>query len=134
MSDTIKSIIELVLFTVITGCGVAVVKQLLGMINSKINELQANTKLAQYTQLNKYIDAAQDAITTAVTAVSQTYVDTLKGSNSFDSAAQSTAKEKATTIAKNLITEDSKSAINTVFGDFELFLDNTIETAVKNLK
>lgn len=130
MSDSIKSIIELILFTVITGCGVVVVKQLLAVLNSWVDKLQATTRLSQYEQLNKYIDDAQQIIGVAVSSVSQTYVDSLKASNSFDDAAQKTAKDKAVTIAKNLITEDSKSAIKTVFGDFELFLDNTIEAFI----
>lgn len=134
MSDMVKDVIEMILFAVITGCGVMIVKKVFGLVNSKIDEIQATTKLSNYAQLNKYIDAAQAAISTAVTSVSQTYVDSLKADGKFDEAAQTTAKEKAVTIAKNLITDDSKNAISVLFGDFELFLGNTIEAVVKKNK
>ena len=40
------------------------------------------------------------------------------------------AKEKATAIAKQLITKDIKEAITTVYGDFDSYLDATVETIV----
>ena len=42
---------------------------------------------AEREKLNQYIDYAQEAITTAVTSVSQTYVDSLKKNGKFDKTA-----------------------------------------------
>ena len=54
----------------------------------------------------------------------------MKAAGSFDDAAQKEAKEKATAIAKQLITKDIKEAITMVYGDFDSYLDATVETIV----
>lgn len=103
-------------------------------LNSKIDELQTSTKLAKYEQLNKYIDSAQSAIYTAVMTVTQTFVDNIKGTDKWNDEAKNDAKQKAIDIAKELISEDAKIAINEIFGDFQTYLVTTIEQAVKNTK
>ena len=132
--DILKSILQIIIWTVITGCGVLIVKKILIWANAKIDALQENTSFSKYLKLNKYIDTAQDAITTAVTSVAQTYTDSLKASGSFDDVAKVKAKTDATTIATTLITEDAKVAIKELFGDFEVYLSNAIEVAVTKLK
>lgn len=103
-------------------------------LNSKIDELQTSTKLVKYEQLNKYIDSAQSAIYTAVMTVTQTFVDNIKGTDKWNDETKNEAKQKAIDIAKELISEDAKIAINEIFGDFQTYLATTIEQAVKNTK
>ena len=81
--ELLKDILQLIIYVVITGCGVIVVKKILTFLNGKIDELQANTKLAEYEKLNKIIDKAQDTITDIVMEINQTFVDNLKKSESF---------------------------------------------------
>lgn len=129
-----KNILYDILYIIITGCGVAVAKYIVSLINQKINEIQVNTEISQYDKLNRYIDDAQDAIAKAVLTVSQTFVDSLKNSGNFTPEAQKEAKEKAVEIAKELITEDAKEAILVLYKDYDAFLDATIEALVKQNK
>ena len=126
--ELFKDIFNIIIVTIITGCGVTVVGKLMVALNSKIDELQTSTKLAKYEQLNKYIDSAQSAIYTAVMTVTQTFVDNIKGTDKWNDEAKNDAKQKA------IISEDAKIAINEIFGDFQTYLVTTIEQAVKNTK
>lgn len=130
MTELIRNIIYLVL----TGVGVAIVKEVLTFINKKIDEVQVNTDVTNYKKLNQYVDKAQEIIGNAVLTVSQTYVDTLKSNGSFNKEAQEEAKNKAIEIANKLITEESKNAIIVLYGDFDTFLDAMIESLVKQNK
>lgn len=129
-----RDILYNMMYIIITGCGVAVAKYIVDFINKKINEIQVNTEISKYDKLNKYVDDAQDAIAKAVLTVSQVYVDSLKNSNSFTPEAQKEAKNKAIEIAKELITEETKNAILTLYKDYDAFLDATIEAFVKQNK
>lgn len=134
MNEMLKEIAELLLFTIITGCGIAVINKVIAFLNEKIDDLQKTKTFAEHEKLNQYIDYAQEAISTAVTSVSQTYVDSLKKSGQFDKAAANNAKEQAIEIAEKLISDNSKIAIETVFGDFEEYINNKIEAIIKSGK
>lgn len=134
MNEMLKEIVELLLFTIITGCGIAVINKVITFLNEKIDDLQKTKAFAEREKLNQYIDYAQEAITTAVTSVSQTYVDSLKKNGKFDKTAANNAKEQAIEIAEKLISDNSKIAIETVFGDFEEYINNKIEAVIKSEK
>ena len=123
-----------ILYILITGCAVAVTKYVVDFINNKINEVQINTEISEYEQLNKYINIAQEIISKSVLTVQQTYVDSLKSSNSFTKEAQEEAKRKAIEMAKSMITEESKNAIIIIYSDFDAFVNSTIESLVKQNK
>ena len=129
-----KEIILIVVYALITTCGVVVVRKILEFINGKIDDLQANTKLAEYEKLNKIIDQTQSTICTIVSAVNQTFVDSLKQSNHFDKEAAMAAKQIATDKANAMLTEEAIKAITQIKGDVDVFLDTTIESAVNKLK
>jgi hypothetical protein len=130
MNDVIKNIIYIIL----TGAGIAIVKEILTFINKKVDEIQAHTDVINYQKINQYVDKAQEIINNAVLTVSQTYVDTLKKNGNFDEASQEEAKNKAIEIANKLITEESKKAIIILYGDFDTYLDSMIESIVKQNK
>ncbi len=134
MNELLKEIAELFLFTIITGCGIAVINKVITFLNEKIDDLQKTKTFIEHEKLNQYNDYAQEAITTAVTSVSQTYVDSLKKSGQFDKTAANNAKKQAIEIAEKLISDNSKIAIETVFGDFEEYINNKIEAVIKNEK
>ena len=134
MNELLKEIAELFLFTIITGCGIAVINKVITFLNEKIDDLQKTKTFVEHEKLNQYIDYAQLAITTAVTSVSQTYVDSLKKSGQFDKTAANNAKKQAIEIAEKLISDNSKIAIETVFGNFEEYINNKIEAVIKSEK
>ena len=129
-----EEVIRDILYILITGCGIAITKYIVDLVNKKINEIQVNTQISEYDQLNKYIDNAQDAIARVVLTLSQTVVDGLKKNNSFTKEAQEEVKQQAIDMAKKMITEETKNAIVEVYGDFEVFLDSCIESMVKENK
>lgn len=123
-----------ILYIVISGCGIALAKYLVDFINEKINEVQVNTDIKEHDQLNKYIDDAQKVISNIVLSISQTYVETLKSKGEFTPEAQKEAKEKAITLAEDMISEESKNAIIIVYNDFNKYLDATVESFVNQNK
>lgn len=126
----LQTILMDICYVVITGCGVIIGKFLVDLFDKWINNIQLSTELKEYDKLNEYIDIAQAAIEKAVISTSQVYVESLKASGKFDKEAQIEAKNKALEIARQLITEESKNAIIILYGDFEKFLDSTLESVV----
>lgn len=132
--DTFKNILSIIVYLVITGCGVAIVTELLKIGNKKVDELQANTKLAEYDQLNIVIDRAQSVITSIVQSINQTFVSDLKKSGEFTKESATLAKDMALEKAKELITEEAAKAIQDVYGNVDEYLDVFIEQVVNELK
>ena len=122
------------LYILLTGCGVAMVGAIINFINQKIDEVQSNTKLVEYENLNKHVDDAQDIIVKIVKAVSQTYVDKLKEVGKFTNEAQDYAKKQAMSIATALISIEGKEAIEQLHGNFQNYLDTVIESTVLDNK
>lgn len=130
MMDILKDI----LYMILTGFGVVIAKELIAFINKKIDEVQISTEIKKHNKLNEYIDDAQKVIGDVVLTVSQTYVDSLKKAGEFNKEAQEEAKNKAIAIATELISEESKNAINSLYGDFKSYLDVAIESIVNQNK
>ena len=118
-------------YIIISSCGIALAKYICSVINQKINEIQISTELKQYEKLNQYLDSAQEAISNVVLTITQTYVETLKKQGCFNEAAQMEAKNRAVTMAKQLLTEESQKAIIAVYGDLNVYLDTAIEALVQ---
>lgn len=127
----IKQNIQEILYLIITGIIPLLITYGIIFLKVKIKEQE---KKLENDQLIKYIDAATDAISKSVLTVSQTYVDTLKKEGKFDAEAQKTAKQMAIDKAKTLITAESKAAIETLYTDFEAYLNDAIESLVKENK
>lgn len=124
-------VLKSVLYIILTTAGVALIRQAVVFLNKKIDEVQTDTEVAEYEQMNSYIDAAQDIIQSVVLQVSQTYVDTLKAAGQFTDEAQVAAKSKAVELAKTLISDVAREAIIVLYGDFDAYLDTMIEKWVK---
>ena len=129
-----QNVLENICYIIITGCGIALARYIVSLVNKKVDEIQVNTEIKNNEKLNQYVDLAQDAISNAVLSVSQVYVDSLKANGSFTKEAQAEAKEKAIKRAKTLITEESRNAIIILYGDFDSYLDSMIETIVRSSK
>ena len=127
----IKQGIQDVLYLIITGILPLLITYGILFLKVKIKEQE---KKLENDQLVKYIDAATDAISKAVLTVNQTYVDSLKKQGKFDEEAAKTAKQMAIDKAKALITENSKEAIETLYSDFEAYLNDAIEELVRENK
>jgi Na+-translocating ferredoxin:NAD+ oxidoreductase RnfG subunit len=115
-----QEILEQACYIIVTGCATALVSLVCAFINAKINELTDN----------KYIEGASQVVTDAVKTITQTYVDNIKKDGKFSEEAQQEAKKKAIEVAHTLITVNAQNAIQSLYGDFDKWLDNKIESAI----
>ena len=74
----------------------------------------------------KYIDMLADTITDCVVSTNQTYVDALKAANAFDKEAQKKAFELTYNKIMNVLTEDAKEYLTTIYGDLEIYITTKI--------
>lgn len=77
---------------------------------------------------------AQDVVSDCVSAVTQTFVDTLKKAGKFDEAAQKEAFAQCAENIKAILSDSAKKAIVDTVGDFEKWLTVQIEANVKAQK
>ena len=100
-------------------------------IQLKIEELQEKI---DNENVDKYLGLANEILQKVVTEVTQTYVDNLKSTNSFDKEAQKKAfmlaKEKFELIA----TDEVKNVIDEVMGDYDAWIQSSIEALVNQQK
>lgn len=134
MDSNIQNLLMELLYMVIIAGVPTIVLILKRYFDAKIDQIQEDSEILSNQKLSEYVDAAQDIVDTIVTAVSQTYVDTLKANGKFTQEAQIQAKNQAMDKAKVLINETLKQAVSALYGDFDTWLDTVIEKFVKEGK
>lgn len=112
---------------------------LLGILTTYLVKLirKKNKELDEKVSNNisrKYIDMLADTITDCVISTNQTYVDALKEANAFDKEAQKKAFELTYNKIMNVLTEDAKEYLTTIYGDLEIYITTKIESEVKLYK
>lgn len=128
---TIMDVLEPILYAVITTAIPIIAAYISKFLTAK--KEQINSQI-ENEKLNNYVNVALEAVNNAVLMVSQTYVDSLKANGKLSAEAQNEAKNKAIATATALITEESKNAVNILYGDFDKWLDTTIEAFVGDNK
>lgn len=81
-----------------------------------------------------YIKEITDAISDAVAATSQTYVDALKQAGTFTKEAQAEAAKKALTSCLASISPAAQEFVKEAYGDITEYLTNKIEAEVRKQK
>lgn len=104
---------------------------LIKFINSKSKELAAKT---DSEQAKKYIEMLDNTISTCVLSTTQTYVEALKKEGKFDLEAQKKAFEMTYQAILNILTEESKAYLTSLYGDLKSYLTAKIEAEVKSNK
>lgn len=99
----------------------------------KKKSAQAQTQIENDTAKH-YLDEITNAVTTAVSATSQTYVDALKKDNAFTKEAQLEALNKAKDTALSILSPAAAQFVSEVYGDLNSFLVAKIEEAVRTQK
>lgn len=95
------------------------------------------TNIAAETENAKaqgYITEIADAVSAAVAATSQTYVDALKQAGKFDLEAQKEAAQKALTACLASISPAAQALIEALYGDLKEYLTTKIEAEVRKQK
>lgn len=126
-----KEFILVLLQAVIIAAVPVVTTYLCNFLKQKSNQAAAKTNndLAA-----SYIKEAADAITTAVTFTSQTYVDNLKNSGTFTVENQKEAFNKAMNKAVEILSTEAKEYLTKAYGDLTNYLTTKIEAEVRNQK
>ena len=84
--------------------------------------------------IKAFLTEATDAVSTAVTYTSQTFVDALKKEGKFDKNKQQEALEKSLDKAISLLSEPAKKALEGIYGDLAAYLTSKIEAEVRSQK
>ncbi len=100
-----------------------------------VSELTAFLKSkANNEALDKYFNMANDAVTTAVKEVMQTYVSTLKAAGKWDEEAAKEALRMAKMKAQEIMGAAALKALPEIVGDVEAWLTSKIEAATLEMK
>lgn len=86
------------------------------------------------TKVQGYIAEIADAVSIAVAATSQTYVDALKSSGSFTAEAQKEAARKAFAACVAATSPAAQKFIESAYGDLTEYLTTKIEAEVRKQK
>ena len=126
-----KDLIMQLMFAVIT----AAVPVLTTFIVQCIMRLKENL-LAQTDSTKQawYVEEIAKAVTEAVSATSQTYVDALKKAGTFDLEAQKEAARRALAAALAAISPAAQEFIGRMYGDISEYLATRIEAEVRKQK
>ena len=81
-----------------------------------------------------WLEEIEKAFTTAVGAVNQTLVDSLKAEDAFDEAAQKKAREEAKTIFLRSLSDDARVWLRKAYTFSDSYISAGIEAAVKKAK
>lgn len=122
---------NLIFTSILVPILVALIPLAISFINLKAKEIRDRIGDAK---LKKYVDIAEDAIESAVVAVMQTYVEALKGSEGWSAAARQKAFIDARTKAIIIMGTAARLAIKDAYGDFDTWLDSSIEYYVNKSK
>ena len=126
-----KDFILVLLQAVIIAAVPVITTHLCSFLKQKSNQAAAktNNELAA-----SYIKEAADAVTTAVTFTSQTYVDNLKNSGAFSTENQKEAFNKAMSKAMEIMSAEAKNYLAKAYGDLTNYLATKIEAEVRDQK
>ena len=100
-------------------------------IRTKTAELKTNNS---NEVLIKYLDMLSTTVIECVIATNQTYVNSLKGQNAFDEAAQKIAFQKTYDAVIAILSDDANEYLTNVYGDLTVFIMNMIEAEVNRNK
>ena len=100
-------------------------------IKTKTEELNANNS---NEVLSKYIEMLSNTICECVIATNQTYVDSLKAQGKFDAEAQKKAFEMTYNSVINILTDEAKVYLTSIYGDLTAYITNMIEAEVNKNK
>ncbi len=126
-----KELISSLFFAVVTAAVPVLAKYAIDYIKQAKERVLAST---DDIKKQGYIKEIANAITDAVAATSQTYVDGLKNAGTFTEEAQKEAAQKALTACLAAISPPAKAFAESAYGDLTAYLANKIEAEVRKQK
>ena len=96
-------------------------------IQKKTEELNSKN---ENELMNKYLTMLSDTIVDCVIATNQTYVESLKKQGKFDLDAQKVAFEMTYNAVINVLSNEAKEYLTSIYGDLSAYITNMIEAEV----
>lgn len=127
MNEFLSTLLQAVIIAAVPICAGAAIKGVRAAVQYLASK--SESEIAK-----KYLMDVADAISTAVTYTSQTYVDALKKSGEFTKENQEWALKVAIAKAKTLLTEEAIKYLEGAYGSLERYLEGRIEAEVRNQK
>lgn len=127
MNETIQTILTAILIAAIP----VITSELTKFLKLQVQTIKEKTK---QEVLNKHIDRAGKVVEDIVEAISQTTVDTLKKQGAFTKEKQHEAFNEAKSKVLEVLTKESKEALQEAYGDLNIWIDTQIESTVKRNK
>lgn len=100
-------------------------------IQKKTEELNSKN---ENELMNKYLTMLSDTIIDCVVATNQTYVESLKEQGKFDMDAQKIAFEMTYNAVINVLSNEAKDYLTSIYGDLSAYITNMIEAEVNRNK
>ena len=123
-----------VLYTILTAIVPVITGFTVNLIRAKMKESTVIEEAAKNEKISNLIKDALSDVMDAVLYVNQIYTDSLKASGKFDKAAQEEAFNRAYVEAMNMISGETKKAIEQVYGSFDKWLLIKNESSVNVAK
>lgn len=128
---TFEQVLEILFKLIILPIIPLLVVYLKTLIQAKTEELKTKT---DNEIIDKYLDMANDILLRAVTETTQVYVNECKKTGSFTKEAQAKAFEMTKNRFEEIATEEMKNVIKELVGDYEAWINVSIETLVSQNK
>ena len=130
----LQDVLNNCLYIILTMILPVIAAYIVNLIKSKIKESEFITETTKNEAASLLIKDALSDVMDAVLYVNQIYTDSLKASGKFDQKAQTEAFNRAYVEAVNMISEESKKVVETLYGSFDKWLQLKIEAAVNTAK
>ncbi len=130
----LQDVLNNCLYIILTMILPVIAAYIVNLIKSKIKESEFITETTKNEATSLLIKDALSDVMDAVLYVNQIYTDSLKASGKFDQKAQTEAFNRAYVEAVNMISEESKKVVETLYGSFDKWLQLKIEAAVNTAK
>lgn len=124
MNEFLSILLQTVIIAAVPFCVGAIIKGIQAV--AKYLASKAENEVTK-----KYLEDVADAVSTAVTYTSQTYVDTLKKSDKFTKENQEEALRMAVDMAATLMTSEARAFLEKAYGDLNVYLVSRIEAEVR---
>lgn len=123
----LETIFTIFLFPLLTILTIYIIK----IINSKVKEINNSH---DNEMAAKYIEMLGQTVVDCVLATSQTYVESLKQQGKFDKDAQKIAFEMSYNAVIEVLSDDAKEYLSTIYGDLNAYIVHLIEAEVNRNK
>lgn len=123
----LETIFTIFLFPLLTILTIYIIK----IINSKVKEINNSH---DNEMAAKYIEMLGQTVVDCVLATSQTYVESLKQQGKFDKEAQKIAFEMSYNAVIEILSDDAKEYLSTIYGDLNAYIVHLIEAEVNRNK